>query len=134
MKQRLSILIRKATIVSAVGLVYIFWCRLTHLAIPCLFHKITGFYCPGCGVSRMFIELSRLNFSGAFYNNRLLIGLLPILSVFLIGSGIRYVKEGKTEQGRFEKSVFIVMLIFLLAFGVLRNVPGFEMLQPGGAI
>ena len=32
--------------------IYIFGTQILELVPPCAFHKITGFYCPGCGGTR----------------------------------------------------------------------------------
>ena len=49
-----------------VGLAYLVWLLLTDLRIPCLFYEWTGLPCPGCGTTRMFLALSRLEFGTAF--------------------------------------------------------------------
>ena len=36
---------------------YFFLNQRLSIGIPCLFYQITGFYCPGCGVTRMLFAL-----------------------------------------------------------------------------
>ena len=39
------------------GLLYGIFVSYTGLAIPCLFRKVTGLLCPGCGVTGMCVAL-----------------------------------------------------------------------------
>ena len=39
--------------------IYIFGTQILELVPPCAFHKITGFYCPGCGGTRAVFSLAR---------------------------------------------------------------------------
>ena len=43
------------------GLLYGIFVSYTGLAIPCLFRKVTGLLCPGCGVTGMCVALVHLN-------------------------------------------------------------------------
>ena len=83
--------IKRAVLVSIIGLGYAFFVQKTGYAIPCLFYKITGFYCPGCGVSRMCLALLKGNIKSAFYANQMIMICIPIL-LFI---GIKYIIEIK---------------------------------------
>ena len=48
------------------GLLYFAFTSITGLGLPCPFRMLTGWLCPGCGITTMFIELGRLNFEAAF--------------------------------------------------------------------
>ena len=77
--QRLRRLLTGLLGMAAVGAGYALWVNLTHLSIPCPFHAITGLQCPGCGVTRMCLALLRLDVSGAWKANPVLLLLLPLL-------------------------------------------------------
>lgn len=104
------------------GLSYLLLLRsgYLHFGVPCLFHKVTGLWCTGCGVTRMVIRLSKLDFVGAFRSNEFVFVTLPaILWVWLY------------EGNKFRKARNVltwVLLIAALAFGVLRNI--FPILAP----
>lgn len=54
------------------------------IGIPCLFHRLTGLLCPGCGNSRAALALLRLDFAAAFgYNPLFLLEFFYILWVLL---------------------------------------------------
>ena len=40
-----------------------------NIGIPCLFYRLTGLKCPGCGNTRAALSLLRLDFSAAFFYN-----------------------------------------------------------------
>ena len=62
-----------------IGLSYGIFVRKTGFAIPCIFYRITGFQCPGCGVTRMCLALMRFDFVEAYHYNKLLF----IISLFI---------------------------------------------------
>lgn len=54
---------------------------------PCLFHIITGAYCPGCGGTRAAILLLHGNILKSFYYNPLILYLaaaLPFLALYFL--------------------------------------------------
>lgn len=131
MKTRAKKLLARAGLILGIGLAYALFCSLTGLALPCPFHTLTGLWCPGCGVSRMCISLLRGEFSTAWGYNPALMALLPVLAAVLTRLGVRYVRTGETRPTRGENVLIWGMAVCLLAFGVLRNLPGFQALAPG---
>ncbi|SHJ31609.1 DUF2752 domain-containing protein [Parasporobacterium paucivorans] len=134
MEKRINQLLKRGGLVIAAGLGYGVWCRYTHLAIPCLFHKITGLYCPGCGISRMSLALLQGDFREAFLNNPGVLCVLPVLILVCANGSVRYVRTGRMEQNKAEKYMLTAVLVVLIVFGMLRNIPGLEMLHPQGRI
>jgi len=49
----------------------------------CIWNRLTGLYCPGCGTLRAFTALARLDFGGAFRYNPFLFLLVLPLAVYL---------------------------------------------------
>jgi len=70
MKKRLLKFSTAAIILVAAGILYYLIVSFTGFAIPCVFRKITGLYCPGCGVTGMLTHIVRLDFKGAFECNQ----------------------------------------------------------------
>ncbi|MBS6560978.1 MAG: DUF2752 domain-containing protein [Clostridiales bacterium] len=121
--------IKRAVLVSIIGLGYAFFVQKTGYAIPCLFYKITGFYCPGCGVSRMCLALLKGNIKSAFYANQMIMICIPILLFIGIKSIIEIKKYGKIKKK--QKDILLwCMVIGFVIFGVLRNLPEFSYLAP----
>ena len=76
---------RTASVFFLLGLTYYIVTQLTPLRIPCLFQKITGLACPGCGISHFCIRLLHLDFLGAARENLAITLLSPLwLAAFLV--------------------------------------------------
>ncbi len=104
---------------------YYFITKKWGVGIPCFFEQLTGYYCPGCGVTRMTFSLIHLDFYGAFRYNPLVFCLILLFILYkLIKIEYRNIK--------LPKWVAYVLLIIVVGFGILRNIPGFEYLKPIG--
>lgn len=89
--------------------------------IPCVFRLITGLKCPGCGVTHMALCLLRGDLSGAFYENPVVLMLLPIGLILAIRLTCRYLKTGSKRLTKWENLAVIAMIVLLVAFGIARN-------------
>ena len=94
------------------------------ISIPCPFHKLTNLYCPGCGITRMFIAIIHLNFYQAFRYNPLVFILL--ISYLLI----KFIELITKKKIIFNNRITYTLLIIVILFGVLRNIPYFDILAP----
>ena len=54
-------------VVLVVGLVYKYRPEIFSLVMPCLFHTLTGFYCPGCGGTRAIFAFFQGDFLISFF-------------------------------------------------------------------
>jgi hypothetical protein len=99
---------------------------------PCIFHKMTGLYCPGCGATRALYHLVHGHPEAAFAMNPLLVIFLPILAYAFLSYALVGIR------GRGLPKIFVnptlIKLIFwtAIAFGILRNLPvyPFNLLAP----
>ena len=131
MHKRLIRLCIKTGGLLGAGLFYALLCILAgHPLIPCMFHTITGLYCPGCGVSRMCLSLLSLDFQSAFQANAAVMLILPPGLIFAFQMAFRYIKSGRLQPTRAQNLVLYIMAGFLLLFGILRNLPAFAWLSP----
>lgn len=98
---------------------------------PCMFYKLTGFYCPGCGTGRCIIALFHLQFYQAFRYNAIGFVLFPFLLFYaqyqLLCWG--FCKKDNLTN-RIPKKLIQVTLILLIFYGVLRNISLFRWLTP----
>ena len=98
----------------------------------CLFHDLTGLYCPGCGITRALHALVHFDLSRAFAMNAFFVMSLPLLGVMALqGVTQRALLPGVARRIVFDGRTWIGAL---LVFGVVRNLPGFEWLAPGGLL
>ena len=118
--------IRKVIIISAsllaAGCAYAVFFSKTGIGIPCVFRKLTGFMCPGCGTTRMLVSLFRFDFVAAWNYNPVVLCMLPVGAVLLTLSIKRYIIGDSNKMSRAETVTEYIMLFVLIAFGVLRNI------------
>ncbi|RIX51456.1 DUF2752 domain-containing protein [Paenibacillus nanensis] len=109
--------------IGAGALLYLkVWLPLTRIGIPCVFHEVTGLYCPGCGMTRAALALLELDFGQAFRYNLLIFFLVPLYAVYVLAH-----RKQWRRTGRF---IMAIMLAATILFGVLRNFPAFHWLAP----
>jgi len=123
MKTRLKKLLTICTACLGAGCAYAIFVSVTGLAIPCIFHLITGLQCAGCGVSRMCMCLLRLDFAGAWQFNPAVLCLLPLGAAVGFDWAVVYVKTGSRKQRPWAYAATIFMIVVLLLFGIWRNLP-----------
>jgi hypothetical protein len=98
----------------------------------CLFHDITGWYCPGCGTTRALHALVHFDLMRAFAMNALLVVSLPLLGTMALqGFMRRALLPAAVSRVAFNGRVWIGAL---LVFGIARNLPGLDVLAPGGLL
>lgn len=94
------------------------------ITIFCPIFKLTGYFCPGCGITRMFEALFHLKIYQAFRFNPL---VFILLIIFLFEKIYEIIKRKKVI---IKPYLTYILLFIVILFGILRNIPGFEFLQP----
>ncbi len=89
---------------------------------PCLFHKLTGYQCPGCGIQRAVHHLLHFRLGQACHYNVLAVAALPLIALLIylenLGGKRRFTKlHQRLTSSRFS----IVVLGLILVYWVLRN-------------
>lgn len=110
-------------LIIIVLLVFIYFADSTKGPIlPCYINKLTGLYCPGCGMTRALHSILRLEFYQALRYNGLSF-IMPLLYI------IYYIFMRK-EFESISKNILIFMIIIALVYGILRNISKFSYLAP----
>ena len=112
-------ILRIYAIILAVCIPYLIWSLITGIYIPCFSLATTGLQCPGCGISRMFLSLVKLDIAGAFSYNPVVFILLilwNIIAVLCFTEKIKFV-----QSRRFLYSALGISAIALMIFGIVRN-------------
>lgn len=78
----------------------------------CMFHQLTGLYCPGCGATRALSAMLHGDLKSSLHNNLLLFPLLALIAFMIVKPGISL-----------KRPVAIAILAAVLLFTVLRNIP-----------
>jgi len=100
---------------------------------PCMLHRLSGWHCPGCGATRALHALLHGDLPQALAFNPVFIFLMPMMGVALAWRGLEKWR-GRPPRTRplLPGSVILALAALLVAFGLLRNLPGwpFELLAP----
>lgn len=102
----------------------------THGFYPiCMFHRLTGLNCPGCGMTRASHALLHGDFKQALKDNALFVAMLAIGTIW----GVRLAARAMRQQPvslKIAPTALWWLLGAAILFGVLRNLPGWEWLSP----
>ena len=102
-----------------------------HIGIPCIFHKITRLYCPGCGMTRAIFSLLNLDIKQAIRNNILVVLVMPFIAIYVINYAYIWINNLKKDPSRiFPKWLWYALLIITITFGIIRNIKYFYWLNP----
>lgn len=122
-------------VIIGVAVLFYFLDPIKHTIFPkCLFHSLTGGYCPGCGSQRALHSLLHLNLAGVVgYNFLFLPAALFILYHYmhpLLNKAFRW----KLPNLFYKKQTPWIVLIVVILFWIARNLPWypFNVLAPEG--
>lgn len=103
------------------GFAYLFFFQKFGFGIPCMFRKLTGYQCPGCGMTHAMAEIWKGNYQSALQYNALSLTVLPIMCFYLF---YRFIRAKRKKQEDFEcwEYIFLsVLLVIVLGYGYMRN-------------
>ena len=90
----------------------------------CPTYLLTGFYCTGCGTTRMLHSLLHLRILEAIDHNPLMFFLVPVVGYFGLASYLRFLAARPIlPELRISRWVAVSILIAALVFTVFRNLP-----------
>ena len=102
----------------------------THSFYPiCQFHRLTGWHCPGCGMTRALHALLHGHLHAAVRDNALLVGLILLGAVRGLQFGWNHWR-GRPNGAFFPATLLWWLLAAAVVFAVLRNLPALAFLSP----
>lgn len=99
---------------------------------PCLFRRLTGLLCPGCGATRAFHQLLHGRLAAALALNPLLPLSLPLLGWLFLAQAREALGRPPLPAPRLARGWLWALLALILAFWVARNLPGWPLPQAAG--
>ena len=110
-----------ALLFLALGSLYGIFVQRTGIAIPCLFRFVTGYLCPGCGVTHMCMALLQLDFKTAYASHPMLFILLPFLAVTVGKYILDYINRGIWSMNRLQMGTLYISAVLLIVYNIIRN-------------
>lgn len=120
-KTRIAILLLVTAGILTGGL-FLYIMARSGYPVPCIFNKLTGLSCPGCGNTRAVLALLRLDLIGAFTYNPMFPVEFFYLGFVYIRCAADYLRTGRFSY-RSPAPVFdYAILGSLLLWWVIRNI------------
>ena len=124
MKKRIRNVALLYSAIAMIGILYYVIFRKWHLGLPCILNSLTGLSCPGCGLTRAIVAISRGDFLTALSLNCLIYLYIAYGIWFVSTATVRYIK-GKQDPLIFGPNfVHISILALAAVFGIVRNIIG----------
>ena len=124
-----------AAALACAGALYLYFMGAGNIPLICVFHEVTGLYCPGCGAGRACYSILHGQFLEAFCYNPLMTVLLPLIGLYIAARMVDWVVMGGNHIDRKINVKFLTwVLVIVVVYGVLRNIPvfPFTLLAPEG--
>lgn len=121
-KKRILKLIAAATLLIITGGLYYLAIIYLGMGIRCPFERITGYRCPGCGITGMVLCLSHGDIYGAWCCNQLTFGLIPFYAGLFIYLAYRYINYEDLKLPVWLSRIIYILIAAYVVFGMGRNV------------
>lgn len=121
-RQRIKIVLRGLMAVAILGGLYLFVFLTFDVGIPCIFNKLTGLKCPGCGMTHAIASLWKGQPANAWNENALCLSVLPVTCLYLIYRTVRYVNSGGEDFHIWEYVLLLLLLTVTVVYGIMRNI------------
>ena len=120
-KDRIRKIIYRDGIILLAGILYAVFVRLTGLAVPCIFRTLTGWLCPGCGITRACLSLIKGNVQASFSYNPFLYIAGPCIIYLIVREDLNYIKKDTYRLGTADTVLISILIVAALIFSGVRN-------------
>jgi hypothetical protein len=96
----------------------------------CPFLALTGYYCPGCGMTRLVYALTHGHVGTAFGLNPLLFVLLPVFGYLYVQWTVTTARGLPMRSALFRPAVAYGFVGLLVVYWIVRNLPFAHALAP----
>ena len=119
-----------STILIILLFIYVLVGEKLNFYIPCPIKFLTGFYCPGCGITRMILSILKGDLYQAFRYNPLVFILMPFIIFYFLEINISKIYNKSSICKKIPDYVFYIIIVILVVYGILRNIDIFSYLRP----
>lgn len=113
---------KQSGIILILGSIYLSIVLKTKQGIPCIFYRITGLKCPGCGMTHAMIELWKGDYLEALRYNALSLTVFPVLCIYLLYRFCHTELNGGKGFYIWEYAVLLVLLLISIGYACIRNI------------
>ncbi|HBA68182.1 MAG TPA: DUF2752 domain-containing protein [Lachnospiraceae bacterium] len=124
-RQRLLRILFNIAIIFIIGGIYYSFFHYTGIGFVCPIYFMTGWKCPGCGITHMCIALLHLDFASAFEANPALLLLSPFLLIIFVWHSINYIQTGRRQMNFLQNLLVWICIVIFTLYGIGRNVYSF---------
>lgn len=87
----------------------------------CIFHTMTGFYCPGCGGTRAVVALLHGNILMSFYYHPLVPYSVFVYLLYMVTHTLERLKIKNIRGLRFHEQFFYVAIVIIFLNFIIKN-------------
>lgn len=124
MKARVKKAIIVLLLAALICVVYYLFVSKTKVGLFCIFERITGARCAGCGNTRAVVSLLQGDIGRAFSYNYMFLAEIGYIGAVLISYVLRYIRYGEKQIGLKPEWLNVVILVVFLAWWIVRNIIG----------
>lgn len=100
--------------------------ELTGYSFPCVFHRVTGLKCPGCGITHMIRNIIKLDFREAYIGHPFIFVTSPYL-IYIVAKEFLFniLNSPWNEKFKMNKADNIGIYLYiagLVVFSIYRNI------------
>lgn len=89
--------------------------------LPCVFYKITGFYCPGCGGTRAIKAFLQGNIIKSLLYYPAVLYIAVLYTIFMVSQTISRMSNKKRKVFSFKKHHIIILIALILCNWIFKN-------------
>lgn len=93
--------------------------RIERYLSPCMFHEMTGYYCPGCGITRAVYAFFEGNFLQCFRYHPFVLYAAVLWGWFLVSQTVERLSKGKFAIGMRYRDAYLWIALALLILNFL---------------
>ncbi len=117
----IRLIVAIALLLGAMALYFLFDPTYSVVAPKCLFHLLTGYDCPSCGVQRVIHALLHLEVERAFWLNPFLFVVAPYIVLLIVTAFFRGGVFGRVRQYVQHRVVVYSYIALYFIWWVVRN-------------
>ena len=114
-----------AVLLGGSALVAYFDPTQAHFFPVCPLYSLTGFACPGCGLTRGFHALFHGDIASAIHFNALIPIWVVIFSAVLISLVLYSIRGRGLPFRKISPHWLWILMVTMIVFGVVRNIPAY---------